>query len=412
MGLGTAFDALSQIVDHYESHGGSITQVTAMPADPNGDKLSVAIDVPISTFLGSEGRQGLTPMGASITDDGNVHIEYELTSLDEPPTLEGATFSSVDTTVDVEDDEVRLRVECLVEPGDQPVAASAASPSNERDETTSTGGEPSAEGDGWAEAGEDDGRIGTLEDEGRNRSAGEPAANEVDSTVETDGGDADPSTETRDVIDDTLAATRDESVPPYEDTDYLQRLYELCDSFTQMSRRIDMDVSSETVRRYMIQADIHEPNTYDTSSGSTSSENEGPEQPSAETPDQSSEETPEQPSAGTAEEPSEKPTDRSSATQRDAPFTADETLDDRSLADHVDLPDGLEMEDVVDAVIESMTVHEATRRLDLDRKQTRDLLADLDLLDLVSRPLSKAPEEPINYETVAGRINRCRANEA
>lgn len=52
---------------------------------------------------------------------------------------------------------------------------------------------------------------------------------------------------------------RDESVPPFEDTDYLRCLYDSCETFAEMSEKIDMSVSDETVRRYMIDANIHSP---------------------------------------------------------------------------------------------------------------------------------------------------------
>ena len=58
-----------------------------------------------------------------------------------------------------------------------------------------------------------------------------------------------------------LAAVRDDAIPPYKDTDYLQHLYDSCESFREMSERIDVDVSSSTVRRYMIDVGIHSPAT-------------------------------------------------------------------------------------------------------------------------------------------------------
>ena len=65
----------------------------------------------------------------------------------------------------------------------------------------------------------------------------------------------------RNNIDAELAAARDGNIPPYKDTDYLQHLYDSCESFREMSERIDVDVSSSTVRRYMIDVGIHSPAT-------------------------------------------------------------------------------------------------------------------------------------------------------
>ncbi|MFD1600426.1 hypothetical protein [Halobellus rarus] len=68
-----------------------------------------------------------------------------------------------------------------------------------------------------------------------------------------------PKSESESSILTNLEAARDESVPPFEDTEYLQCLYDSCETFAEMSEKINMAVSDETVRRYMIDADIHSP---------------------------------------------------------------------------------------------------------------------------------------------------------
>lgn len=162
---------------------------------------------------------------------------------------------------------------------------------------------------------------------------------------------------------------RDESVPPYEDTAYLQWLYESCDTFTEMSRQIEMDVSSETVRRYMIEAGVHDPTSYDTSAG------EGSEV--------------------TVEAP----------TQADDPI--ERIPDEQLVTDGLGLPADLTIKDVADAVVDSMTVYEVHRRLGLEQERTRSLLKRLHLIDLVLHQMNGEPERETTYEEVAARIRQC-----
>lgn len=45
---------------------------------------------------------------------------------------------------------------------------------------------------------------------------------------------------------------------------HIRRLYEISETFDEMSDLIELDVSAETVRRYMIDAGIHSPESYAT----------------------------------------------------------------------------------------------------------------------------------------------------
>jgi hypothetical protein len=147
-----------------------------------------------------------------------------------------------------------------------------------------------------------------------------------------------------------LAAVRDESVPPFEDVPYLRRLYERCDTFAAMTRLFETDVSAETVRRYMIEAGVHDPDSY--------------------------------------------ATDEADATAEDLPV------------DGADVPDDLTVGAVADAVVDARTTYEVSRRVGLDLDQTRDLLRRLDLLDLVTARIDAAPDHRASTEEVAARIRR------
>jgi len=181
---------------------------------------------------------------------------------------------------------------------------------------------------------------------------------------------------------DALAAVRDESVPPYEDGPYLERLYETCDTFVEMSRRIDMDVSSETVRRYMIEAGVHSPTAYD---GAGESGDDGGPGPSAD---------------ATVEGPED-------GTEGREPDPTATLPDEQLVTDGAGLPSDLRVADIVDAVAGSTTVYEVHRRLDVDQARTRELLGELNLLDLVMGRVAHARDNRITEDDVAARLRDC-----
>jgi hypothetical protein len=152
-----------------------------------------------------------------------------------------------------------------------------------------------------------------------------------------------------------LGTVRDESVPAYEDDEYLRVLYESCDTFEEMSRHIEMDVVAETVRRYMVDAGVHDPDSYDTVARTGADTDDAADGG---------------PAADTAAEPG-----------RDADATApgEEPL----VTDGLGLPAGLQVGDLADAVTDAATVREVSRTLDLEDGRTRELLTRLGLLDLV-----------------------------
>ncbi|MUV57420.1 hypothetical protein [Halogeometricum sp. CBA1124] len=83
-------------------------------------------------------------------------------------------------------------------------------------------------------------------------------------------------------------------------------------------------------------------------------------------------------------------------------------VEEQVVVDGVALPDGLEVTDVVDAVVESATLFEVQRRLELDRKPTQELLDQLDLLDLVLHRVSEGPKRQVSHEEVTARIRQCQ----
>jgi hypothetical protein len=231
-------------------------------------------------------------------------------------------------------------------------------------------------------------------------------------------------------VDDELSQVRNDSIPPYEDETYLQRLYETCDTFSEMSDKIELDVAGETVRRYMIEADVHSPTRYndtvdgDAESPETESNDEETEADGSTSTDSVhikdnctnadsspstdvSADSADQMSVGT-DHNEQRHTPRPDAVDN---ITETETLsipDEQLVTDGAGLPSELEVDDLIDAVVGARTVYEVQRRLGIEYRQTRDLLDQLDILDLVLRRVSGGPDPDcgVSYEAIATRIEQ------
>lgn len=353
---GTSFDVLSRVVEQYASHGCAVERVEATPGE-SVEGLDVTLDLPLPL------DGDAAPTGAALTDDG-LRVEFPAPAPATAPTVPAATVT--DRTVEVVDGELLLTVELTIDPG----------------------------GDGATDAPAADAQDASV--------PAPDATTDDTASTPTDGASS---------LTARLDAARDESVPPYEDTAYLQALYDACDTFTEMSRHIEMDVVSETVRRYMIEAGVHDPTPYDTGDGAEpSGEPVAGDDGAAEEPaparadgDIADDPTGEPSSPGAADATAADRTGEPSASgANDAESVPDEPL----VTDGVGLPDHLCMGDVVTAVVESVTVHEVQRRLGLGQRRTRDLLDQLDLLDLVLHRVATDPEREVSRDDVVSRIRR------
>jgi hypothetical protein len=365
MGLQTSFDVLSRIVERHETNGRTVRNVTAA-SEGEGDALHVSMTVPLS--LGAapgDGRPSERSPEVTLIDDGGVRVEFPPSAL-ALPAPSAATVSATEQSVTVAEDGLRLTVDLTIDPAD------AETHPNTTDEA-GTDGVP-VDADGSADDAPDGRTDRSIEAEGDDPGAGEGSAA-------------------------ALEAVRDEALPPYEDTEYLRGLYDSCDTFEEMSRTIEMDVSAETVRRYLIEAGVHEPTSYRTGAG------DDPEPG----PGHSSQADP-----GEADQtPGPELADRSSAGSSGGPDDAGEPpLDDQFVTDGLGLPEDLRIEDVVDAVVESTTLYDVQRHLDLERGRTRELLEHLNLLDLVMHRISEEPKREVSYGEVATRIRQCTATGA
>ena len=175
----------------------------------------------------------------------------------------------------------------------------------------------------------------------------EPAAS--DGTSESDR---------RDEPNPTASSTSDRDLPPFKDPELLGEIYESCDTFAEMAETLDMDVTAETVRRYMIDFDIHEPNSYDTG------ESDG---------------------------------DR-------APEPDDVEQTPPVLSDGIGLPEDITVETLIDTVERSNTIYEVKRDLGVDREDALEVLRECNLLDLVMCRLATEAERDISREDVIERL--------
>lgn len=161
-------------------------------------------------------------------------------------------------------------------------------------------------------------------------------------------------------------AYRDDSVPPFDDIPYLQAIYDACETFDEMRELIDLDVTTETVRRYMIDAGVHQPSSYKTRE---------PEPPVTEDTD--------------AEESTEDGADV-------------EVL----LADGIGIPDEIDIEEFIQTVRRSKTLHEVQQSMDLGREEAYDLLEDLNLLDLVVGRLAMESQRDVTRDEIVTRLRQ------
>ncbi|MEF8838580.1 MAG: hypothetical protein V5A24_07010 [Haloarculaceae archaeon] len=393
MQLQYSFGVLSEVIAAYEADGGSVRGVETT-SEPNG-VLQASLDVPVERCVGAE-SDGAGPASATVTPDGGLRVEYTPAELPNPspPAEDVVTVTGREATVTA-DGEIVLSIDLLVEPPDArgglPDAPSGQDSGSNRGEVSSTtrsGGGTSVEVAGETR---DGGAAGASDD------AAPPA------------GDGQKSDE-RDASPDSLAAARDASIPPFEDVAYLRRLYERCDTFAEMSQRIEMDVSAETVRRYMTDAGVHQPECYGDAETETAKADEKDER-GPETALANGKGAEGHPATGGGVPSGAPAADAGASATVDSEAgtegTGDLPPDEHLVADGLGLPADLDLRDVVDAVVEARCLYDVTRSLDLDQERTRDLLVQLNLLDLVSHRLSAVQEEETSFEDVAARIRQC-----
>lgn len=365
MGLRTSFDVLSRVVEEYESRGWPVRNVEAKTVESTPGRLEATLQLPVSFCPAPNGDAGtaLEPTAATPTGSDGVRIEFSTPVLDGlDADIAEAVTASVKETV-VTDGGVLLTLELVVEP-ERSVAL-------DRPGTTGHGTDNAGRGGDSPRRGTEStlGETTVSDDPGTNDAVGDAPGATTAEPPDDDGTAArnegvEAATDERDTaLVAELEAVRDPSLPAYEDTDYLETLYDSCGTFAEMNRYLEMDVSTETVRRYMIDAGVHAASSYGT----------------AETEDRPAGE-------GGADG---RPSLRQLELER--------------------LPEGVTADDLVDAVESSVSLHQVQRRLDLDRRTTRRLLEEFDLLEFVLHRIGADPRAESSTEDIVQRIERARA---
>jgi hypothetical protein len=227
---------------------------------------------------------------------------------------------------------------------------------------------------------------------------------EIDVTVTVPvGTDIPVPSENRGDASDELAETlsQSDSVPAYKDPEALQAAYDACDTFPEMTEALDADVTSETVRRYMVEYDIHDPTDTTPQAGGLSlsdvqADSETDTTPSADSdsPDDQTDDD------GQPEEPD----GLGARSVADLLAEADsQDSDDNLVADGLGISQDLTVAELARTVTQSTSLHEVAQRLDLSQTHARRLLSELDLLDLVTHRLA-ANQIRVSNDEIKRRI--------
>ena len=397
------FETLARVIEHLDGDGRSVRRTEASGSDQDG---SLRATVAVSVGTGSESAAGLDPVDATV-DDG-LAVTFRAPAFPDPEAALSSEYprvSAAPTDVARDGDGVVVTLRLTIGDADRSADEGGVIERDEdRSAATAAFGAQSADVDAGT------GDPGT---------AGDDRGGEANSDIEA----ADTSADDADTgATSPLAAVRDESVPAYDDTPYLRRLYETCETFAEMSDRIEMDVSAETVRRYMTDAGVHTPTSYETT-GRTSASSDGTGSDAESDASVATESTADTESvtatqstadiksvtatesaAGT--EPageSAAPASRGSLADGDRETTAS-LPDEQLVTDGIGLPESLTLHDVVDAVVDARTVHEVQREVGLGYDRTRQLLCQLNVLDLVVGRVTAARDRTVTVDVVADRI--------
>ncbi len=380
MGVNGPMERLSGIIARCESDGRSIRRVEAEPFDrETWDELQITIDVSVSLCTTEGTSDNISPRTVSIQDDGGLQVSVAPSVLPEMSQYLPEDVSANRESARIgEDGSVLMTYTLTMGAGSETLATSTADiQQSESQSIQETSSDPDTADSADCES---------------------SATNDAETDTQSHNHRAaalahEEETCSRKEIQRKLKAARSEDLPPYEDTEYLQCLYESFDTFAKMGEELKMDVASETVRRYMIDAGVHEPSTYNTE---TDVEDQSADE----------EETNSDGSSGADFDPTDDDTESDST--RDGTVEAEDPIDTVSnkqiVADGIGLPDDLTIEELADAIQSSMTLYDVQRQLDLSRDRAQELLKQLNLIDFVMQRVADNPEKQVSREKIAERI--------
>ncbi len=181
--------------------------------------------------------------------------------------------------------------------------------------------------------------------------------------------------------------------PAFRNPKLLREVYASSDTFAEMAGKIEMDVTAETVRRYMIDHDIHQPNSYSTNPVQTDQSDDDEGQPAHDT---DSDTTP------------QATRDRDGLDNREQPGPASPEQS-VILADGIGLPDSVTIDALIETVRTSNTIYEVKQEIDVGRDDALELLRELNLLDLVVGRLATEGERDLSRDQIVDRLREASA---
>jgi len=305
-----ALRKLARFLEDCEGEGAVSDVGLAEAAAPDG---TAAVTAAVELTLSTSGSADVGLVAASAGEDGTLGLEFESVEAVVPATGEDVAVDVASATF--EGGSVAVTLSASVPIGADGGPAAAPTPSGDE--------------------------------------ADRPAGTAVEPAAPDAGGDP-----------------PDADVPPFRNPDLLAEVYGSCETFAEMADALEMDVSAETVRRYMVDYDIHQPGSYDTGeSGDAVADSEST-------------------SASDAGGALESPVVRT---------------------DGIGLPEDVTVEGLVAAVERSATVHEVTRELGVDRKAAVAVLRELDLLDFVAGRLAAETDRDADREEILDRLRAASA---
>lgn len=379
MAIGGPFRELGGFLDACEQGACEVRRVQVQDAGDGSGTASMAADVELVLDPEeSAGNEAPSLCSPRIGADGTVRFALESTRELVPVAEYDVTVELLSATVEANEG---ARVSICVEPttDDRDAVARAPLSAVERDSAD----------------------VETDRSNGR-----APTANGTTRNGTTEG----PVDENRRDADRDLGRDRDRELPPFKDPDLLAEVYDSCDTFAEMADAIDMDVTAETVRRYMIDFDIHQPNSYRTGQNADSE----PADSVASGVDGAVDGQSENPEGETAggNRASARPTSESDSLPGPASGAADSgDADPVVLSDGLGLPDDVTAETLIETVKRSNTIYEVTQDIDLDRQDAFEMLHDLNLVDLVMGRLATEAEREITREEIVDRLRAASATQ-
>jgi hypothetical protein len=405
MGTSDAFEALTRALKRYETGNGEVKRVDAKRSGEreSNEGLSATVDVtvPLCAELAGEETNGLSLAAASITPEGGLQVDFSSSALPTADRIDDERITVGEESASVENGTVVVTVAVHVDPDD----GTEASELDAERETANQSDGSHSNGLGDASQHPDDREEG-VDGRARNvtESAGERRQPECQSESETTSEGENDDNSGCDA-EHGIDPERNEDLPPYEDMEYLEEIYDGCETFVEMAEAYERDVAAETVRRYMADAGVHEPSSYDTVSSSDDTESEsGSDGGDADATPQADE------NATDAAENESTDDGQQSDTSEDENSEAGDPIkgiaNQQIVADGVGLPEDLSIEQLADAVETSMTLYEVKRELELEQSKTRRLLKRLNLLDVVVTRLSEQDHREVSRSEIADRIRQ------